>query len=48
MATRNQQPPAGDAPAPRAHEDTWGANPEAKEKYAAANPPKSETPEEKK
>jgi len=37
-----------DAPGPRAHEDTWGANPEAKKQYEKANPPaKADTEETK-
>ncbi len=48
MAT-SKATPEPDAPGPRAHEDTWGANPDAKEKYTKANPPKTaETTEEKK
>ena len=46
MATQpTTPPPAGDTPAPRSHEETWGANPAAKEKYAAAK--KTETAEKK-
>lgn len=39
--------PAEDAPGPRGHEDTWGANPDAKAKFAADNPApaKSDTAE---